>query len=52
MIPYADLTKEVVLGWVQDKLGGPEKITEIENALQAQIDEQQAPTKAAGVPWA
>jgi hypothetical protein len=51
MIPYADLTKEVVLGWVQDKLGGPEKIAEIEAALQAQIDEQQAPTKAAGVPW-
>jgi hypothetical protein len=51
MIPYADLTPEVVIGWVQEKLGGDEKITEIEAALQAQIDEQRAPSKAQGLPW-
>jgi hypothetical protein len=51
VIPYADLTPEVVIGWVQDKLGGDEKIAEIEAALQAQIDEQRSPSKAAGVPW-
>jgi hypothetical protein len=51
VIPYADLTPELVIGWVQEKLGGDEKITEIEAALQAQIDEQRAPSKAAGVPW-
>lgn len=51
MIPYADLTPEVVIGWVQDKLGGADKVTEIEGALQAQLDEQHAPTKASGVPW-
>ena len=51
VIPYADLTPEVVIGWVQEKLGGDEKIAEIEAALQAQIDEQRAPSKAAGVPW-
>ncbi len=51
VIPYADLTPEVVIGWVQDKLGGDEKIAEIEAALQAQIDEQHSPSKAAGVPW-
>ena len=51
VIPYADLTPEVVIGWVQEKLGGAEKVAEIEAALQAQIDEQRAPSKAAGVPW-
>ena len=51
VIPYADLTPEIVIGWVQDKLGGDEKVAEIEAALQAQLDEQTAPTKAAGLPW-
>ena len=48
IIPYADLTPELVIGWTQDKLDVPA----IEAALQAQLDEQAAPTKAAGVPWA
>ena len=52
VIPYADLTPELVIGWVQAKLGGDEKVAEIEAALQSQLDEQAAPTKAAGVPWA
>jgi len=52
LIPYADLTEEIVIGWVKEALGGDEKVTEIEVALQAQIDEQRAPSKAAGVPWA
>jgi len=47
-IPYADLTPDLVIGWVQAKLDVPA----IEAALQAQLDEQAAPTKAAGVPWA
>lgn len=51
LIPYADLTEETVIGWVKEALGGDEKVTEIEAALQAQIDEQRAPSKAAGVPW-
>ena len=51
IIPYADLTPEIVIGWVQEKLGGAEKVAEIEAALQGQLDEQAAPTKAAGVPW-
>jgi hypothetical protein len=52
MIPYADLTPEVVIGWVQEKLGGDEKVAEVEAALQAQLDEQHAPSKAQGLPWA
>jgi hypothetical protein len=50
-IPYSDLTPEIVIGWVQDKLGGTEKVDEIQAALQAQIDEQRAPSKAQGLPW-
>jgi hypothetical protein len=51
MIPYSDLTAEVVVGWVQDQLG-EERVAEVEAALQAQLDEQRQPTKAAGLPWA
>jgi hypothetical protein len=51
LIPFADLTEAEVIGWVKEALGGDEKVTEIQDALQNQIDEQRAPTKAAGVPW-
>ena len=50
LVPFADLTEDTVVGWVKDKLGA-DKVTEIETALQAQLDEQTAPTKASGVPW-
>jgi aspartate oxidase len=50
-VAFDDLTEEVVVGWVKEKLGGDEKVAEIEAALDAQIAEQQAPTKAAGLPW-
>jgi hypothetical protein len=49
-IPFAELTPETVIGWVKDKFGA-EKVAEIEAALQAQLDEQHAPTKAQGLPW-
>ena len=51
IIPFAELTKDLVIGWVQEKLGGDEKVEEISAQLQAQLDEQAAPTKAQGVPW-
>ena len=51
VIPFADLTPEIVIGWVQEKLGGEEKVAEIEAALQAQLDEQHAPSRASGLPW-
>ena len=50
LIPYADLTKDVVVNWVQDALGA-DKVAEIEAALQGQLDEQRHPSKASGVPW-
>ena len=50
LIPYADLTEEVVIGWVQEALG-EEAVAAIDAALTAQIAEQQAPSKAVGTPW-
>jgi hypothetical protein len=50
LIPFADLTKELVVGWVKDKLT-EEKVTEVEAALQTQLDEQRNPTRAQGTPW-
>ena len=50
LIPFDDLTEEVVVGWVKEAIGGEEKVTEIESALQAQLDEKHAPTKASGKP--
>ena len=52
IIPYADLTPEIVIGWVKERLGGDDKVAEIEAALQAQLDEKHAPSKATGLPWA
>lgn len=51
LIPYADLTEELVVSWVKEALGGDEKVDEIQAALQEQLDQQRNPTKAAGVPW-
>jgi|TARA_B100000073_G_C23616221_1_gene526576 hypothetical protein len=51
LIPYADLTKDVVIGWVKEAIGGADKVAEVEAALQAQLDEQKTPTKATGMPW-
>jgi hypothetical protein len=47
LVPFAQLTEAIVIGWVKDKLS----VEEIEAALQVQLDQQHAPTKAAGVPW-
>ena len=51
VIPYADLTEAGVIEWVKTAIGGEEKVTEIEAALQAQIDEQRTPTRGTGTPW-
>ncbi len=51
MVPYADLTEELVVNWVKQHFGD-EKVTEIEAALQQQLDQQHAPTVAPGLPWA
>ena len=50
LVPFADLTEDVVVAWVQAKLGD-EQVLNIHAALDAQLAEQRQPTKAAGVPW-
>ena len=51
-VAFADLTEATVVGWVQEALGGAEKVAEIEAAIQAKIDEQKNPTVVSGLPWA
>jgi hypothetical protein len=46
-IPYASLTKEEVIGWVQESLG---KDT-VEASLTAQIEAQKNPVQETGLPW-
>ena len=50
LVPYSDITEEMVVEWVKDALT-EEKVEQVFKALQSQLDEQAAPTKAAGVPW-
>lgn len=50
MIPFDQLTKEIVVGWVKDRLGA-EQVEGIEAALQTNIDQQHTPTQATGLPW-
>ena len=50
LVPFSQLTEATVVGWVKEKFG-QEKVEEIEAALQAQLDEQRAPSKASGLPW-
>jgi len=47
-IPYADLTEEIVLGWVH---GSVDKDA-TEAAIASKIDAIANPTTAAGTPWA
>jgi hypothetical protein len=47
-IPYADLTKETVLGWIW--ANGVDKAA-VEASLDAQIELQKNPVTATGVPW-
>jgi hypothetical protein len=46
-IPYASLTKEEVIGWVQESLG---KDT-VEAGLTAQIEALKNPVQETGLPW-
>ena len=50
VIPFEDLTEDIVIGWVEETLG-EEKIAEMEAALIANIESQKNPPVIAGVPW-
>jgi hypothetical protein len=49
-IGYAELTEEIILGWVYDKLGA-NKVSMIENALSEKINSQKNQGVVNGLPW-
>ena len=51
LIPFEELTEELVVSWVLDKLG-EEQVTNMETSLTNQIQEQKTPSKLQGLPWA
>lgn len=51
LTPYSDLTEAWAIAATQAKLGGAERVKEIEAALQTQIDLQRTPVTGQGVPW-
>ena len=50
LIAFEELTEELVVSWVLDKLG-EEQVVNIETSLTNQIQEQKTPSKLSGVPW-
>jgi hypothetical protein len=50
LIPYENLTEEIVVGWVKEEFG-QEKVNEIEKSLADNIKSQIHPTSESGVPW-
>lgn len=47
IVPYEELTKETVIGWVQQSLGKDV----VEASLQSQLDALAAPVQTSGLPW-
>jgi len=48
-IPFEDLTEEIVISWVKEKL--ETDVSEYENSLLAQIELQKNPPTTTGLPW-
>jgi len=59
LVPYADLTEEVVLGWVKAKLNENkdedgntiDQVANIEAAVENGVNIQKTPTHGTGKPW-
>ena len=53
LVPYADLTEEVVLGWVKAKLDADTAgtVANIETAIENGVNIQKTPTHGTGMPW-
>ena len=49
LIPYEDLTEEIVVNWVKERLS--ETPEALEERLASQIEAQKHPTSASGLPW-
>lgn len=52
MIAYDSVTEANCIEWLKAALGGDEKVTEIQTALDNQLTEKRTPTTGAGLPWA
>ncbi len=50
LVPYKDLTPDIVIGWVKAKLGS-DSITKIEKAIDDNITLQKTPVHGVGTPW-
>ena len=50
LVPYKDLTQEIVIGWVKAKLGS-DSVTQIEKAIDNNITLQKTPVHGVGTPW-
>ena len=50
LIPYEDLTEEIVIEWVKNSIGAI-GLGALETSLNAQINEKMYPSKATGTPW-
>lgn len=49
-VPYEDLTETLVVNWITDFLG-EENVSGLENALKIDLDNQENPKTANGIPW-
>ena len=52
MIAYDSVSEADCISWLQAAIGGDEKVTEIQTALDNQLTEKRTPTTGAGTPWA
>ena len=59
LVPYADLTEEIVLGWIKAKLNENkdedgntiDQVANIEAAVENGVNIKKTPTYGTGVPW-
>ncbi len=59
LVPYKDLTEEIVLGWVKAKLNDQkdkdgntiDQVAAIEAAVENGVNQQKNPTHGVGTPW-
>ena len=51
MIAYDSVTEANCIEWLKAAIGGDEKVTEIQTALDNQLTEKRTPTTGAGLPW-
>ena len=51
MIAYDAVTEAQAITWVQEAIGGADKVAEIHAALDAQLTEKRTPTTGSGTPW-